>query len=153
MAIDISVGIAIDAPVDEVWAYVAQVDRHVDWMVDAESITFLTDQTRGTGTRMSVTTAVGPFRTTDIMEFTAWDPPHRMAIRHEGLVTGKGAFTLEPYPDGTWFAWNEQLAFPAHLGSDLTGLLAKPVLSAVWRRNLERLAGHFSAPPAPGTGD
>ena len=144
MAINITVGIAIDAPVEEVWSYVAQVERHVDWMADAESITFLTDQTRGAGIRMSVETAVGPLRTTDIMEFTEWDPPSRMAIRHEGVVTGAGAFTLQPDRGGTWFAWSEQLSFPAHLGGDVTGFVAKPVLTAVWRRNLKRLAEHFA---------
>ena len=143
MAVSITVGIAISAPVEEVWAYVAQVERHVDWMADAESITFLTDQTRGAGTRMSVETAVGPLRTTDIMEFTDWDPPSRMAIRHEGLVTGAGAFTLRPHPGGTWFSWSEELSFPTHLGGDVTGFFAKPVLTAVWRRNLKRLAEHF----------
>jgi carbon monoxide dehydrogenase subunit G len=152
MAIGISVGIAIGAPVGDVWSYVSRVERHVDWMADAESITFLTDQTRGAGTRMSVATAVGPLRTTDIMEFTDWDPPHRMAIRHEGLVTGEGAFTLEPYGAGTWFSWSETLSFPTHLGGDVIGLAAKPVLTAVWRRNLNRLARHFST-ASPEEGD
>lgn len=151
MAIEINVGVAIDALVDEVWGYVAQVDRHTDWMADAESIAFLTEQTRGVGTRMSVATAVGPLRTTDIMEFTEWEPPHRMAIRHEGLVTGEGAFTLEPYGEGTWFSWSERIAFPGHLGGNLTGLMAKPILAAVWRRNLARLARSFTGPTPPGT--
>ena len=151
MAIEIDVGITVAAPVEAVWDYLSQIDRHVEWMADAESIVFLTDQTHGVGTRMSVATAVGPLRTTDIMEFTEWDPPHRMAVRHEGLVTGEGAFTLEPHGEGTWFAWNERLTFPARLGGDVTGFFAKPVLIAVWRRNLRRLGDRFSRPTSTGS--
>ena len=143
MARTIEVSVFISAPPDEVWAEVEQVERHAEWMADAESIEFLGDQQRGAGTRMRVATKVGPLRTMDIMEFTGWDPPHTMAIRHQGLVTGEGAFTLSPESSGTRFVWKEQLSFPWYLGGPITGFFAAPVLRWIWKRNLTGLAKRF----------
>jgi carbon monoxide dehydrogenase subunit G len=143
MARTIEVTIYLAASPDAVWAEVEQVERHSEWMADAESIEFLGDQQRGVGTRMKVATRVGPLRTMDIMEFTGWDPPHRMAIRHQGLVTGEGAFTLTPDGDGTRFTWREQLTFPWYLGGPITGFFAAPVLEWIWKRNLRGLAARF----------
>ena len=127
-----------------VWADVEQVERHAEWMADAESIEFLGERRRGVGTRMRVATKVGPLRTMDVMEFTGWDPPHRMAIRHEGLVTGEGAFTLMAEGgDGTRFTWKEDLSFPWYLGGPVTAFFAAPVLRWIWKRNLGALAQRF----------
>ncbi len=133
----------IQAPVATVWSDIADVASHVEWMADAESITFLGEQRSGAGTRMEVLTRVGPFTTTDVMEFTEWTAPTRMAIRHQGLVTGEGAFTLEESEGGTRFTWAERLTFPWYLGGPVTAFLAAPVLKAIWRRNLRRLAARF----------
>ena len=59
-------------------------------MADAESIRFLTEQTRGVGTRFECVTKVGPIRLTDRMEITEWEPGRSMGVRHDGLVTGTG---------------------------------------------------------------
>jgi carbon monoxide dehydrogenase subunit G len=139
----ITVQQVIPAPPQVVWDDIAHVDRHVEWMADARSITFLTDRHSGPGTRIEVLTAVGPLRTTDVMTFTEWSPPHRMAIRHEGLVTGVGAFTLHESGGGTRFVWEENLTFPWYLGGAVAAAAAAPVLRAVWRRNLSRLADRF----------
>ncbi len=133
----------IDADVETVWNDIAHLPSHTHWMADAESIRITSDQRAGVGTTMEVLTRVGPLSTTDVMEFTAWDPPHRMAITHRGLVTGRGEFRLEPAGDRTRFIWEEELIFPLRLGGSLGGLVGKPVLEAVWRRNLARLAARF----------
>jgi uncharacterized protein YndB with AHSA1/START domain len=134
----------IPAPVTVVWDDIARIDRHVEWMADAERITFLSEVTSGAGTRIEVLTKVGPLSTTDVMEFTEWEPPHRMAIVHRGLVTGVGAFTLEPVGDrATRFVWEEELTFPVRVGGRVTAIAAAPVLRTVWRRNLRRLAARF----------
>lgn len=140
----IETSIDIAAPVSRVWDEVARIEDHVQWMADAESLEFDTEMQRGVGTRIRVLTRVGPLRTTDVMEFTAWEPPQRMAIRHAGLVSGTGEFVLTPLgSDRTRFTWRERLTFPIWFGGPVGAFLARPILTAVWRRNLARLAARF----------
>ena len=125
-----------------VWEAVEAVETHVDWMRDAERITFVTEQRRGVGTTFDCLTRVGPFRTTDRMTVTEWAPGRAMGIEHRGVVTGSGRFTLRRRPRGrTRFTWAEELHFPWWMGGAAGALAAKPVLRAVWRRNLRRLEG------------
>ena len=63
-----------------------------------------------------------------------------MGVRHEGLVTGEGRFTLTAVGEGrTEFAWAERLRFPWWMGGPVGGAIGAPVLKAIWRRNLRRL--------------
>ena len=62
-----------------------------------------------------------------------------MGVRHSGLVTGTGVFTLTAEGDQTRFSWQEQLGFPRHLGGRLTEFVAKPILTKLWEGNLRRL--------------
>ncbi len=130
-----------------VWQELADLESHVEWMADAERIDFLTNQRAGTGTRLEVETRFGPLRTSDVMEFTSWDPPDRMAVRHGGLFTGYGEFTLETI-DGsaTRVTWREQITFPWFLGGPVGAVLARPVFGWVWRRNLRRLRERVQRP-------
>ncbi len=140
----IETSVEVAAPVDRVWADIARLDTHVEWMADAERIDFLTDHHSGEGTRMEVLTKVGPLKTTDVMEFIAWEPPHRMAIRHEGLVSGTGEIVLSEAGQGrTRVTWREDLDFPAAFGGPVGEFFAKPILKAIWQRNLKRLAARF----------
>ena len=138
----IEVGIDLDASPDRVWSVLEPIERHVDWMADAVEIRFTSDRTRGVGTTFDCRTAVGPLRLTDRMEVTRWDPPRAMGVRHTGVVTGTGEFTLTPIDldRRTRFTWTEELRFPWFLGSRLGEVLGgRLVMQAVWRRNLRRL--------------
>jgi hypothetical protein len=139
---EISVSVDLDATVDRVWEIVEPVERHVDWMADAVAIRFVTDQTRGVGTRFECDTKVGPIRLTDHMEITEWDPRRAMGVRHTGIVTGTGVFTLEgiDLDRRTRFTWTEQLRFPWYLGGRIGEVVGgRVVMGAIWRRNLKRL--------------
>ncbi len=148
---DVTVSIDLDATAAEVWSIVEPVERHVDWMADAVSIRFQTDQTRGVGTEFLCDTKVGPIRLTDRMQITEWRPAidavdgvdgqtGRMGVRHSGIVTGTGVFTIEPIGDRTRFTWSENLDFPWYLGGRLGEIVgAKLVLGPIWRRNLAAL--------------
>ncbi|HEY5170182.1 MAG TPA: SRPBCC family protein [Acidimicrobiia bacterium] len=136
----IRVGITIDAPPDDIWRIVEPIEHHVDWMADADTIRFTGKQTRGTGTTFDCVTRVGPVRLTDRMTVTEWEPGRLMGIEHRGVVTGRGRFVLRRRRGRrTRFTWNERLSFPWWLGGEVGALLAKPVLRAIWRRNLRRL--------------
>ena len=139
------IAVSVEIPVSPavVWADVSNLASHVEWMADAESIEFLSARTAGPGTRMHVATRVGPFRTSDVMEVTQWNPPRVMAVTHQGLFAGSGRFVLEPVDAGTRFRWEEDIRFPWYLGGAVSAWLARPVLRAVWRRNLRCLAARF----------
>ena len=136
----IRVGTIIDATPEQVWDVVEHVEDHVDWMHDAVAIRFTSTTTSGTGTTFDCDTKVGPFRLTDQMEITAWEPARTMGVRHVGVVTGTGEFTLTAIDGGrTDFTWNEELIFPWWMGGPLGALVGGQILKLVWKRNLREL--------------
>jgi uncharacterized protein YndB with AHSA1/START domain len=136
----IRVGITIDAPPSAVWDVVADVGAHVDWMEDAVAIRFTSLKHSGVGTTFDCDTKVGPFRLTDRMEITRWRPRRAMGVRHVGVVTGSGVFTLTPRRGGrTRFVWKERLRFPWWMGGRFGAVVGGEVLRVVWRRNLRNL--------------
>jgi carbon monoxide dehydrogenase subunit G len=136
------VAVEIDATPQDVWHVVGTVEDHVDWMADAESIRFETEQREGVGTTFVCLTKVGPLRLSDRMEITEWTPPEAMGVRHTGLVTGTGRFTLTAIDLGrrTRFTWEESLRFPWWFGGRAGEVVAgRTVLRWIWRGNLRRL--------------
>jgi uncharacterized protein YndB with AHSA1/START domain len=136
----IRVSTTIDATPDEVWKVVEHIEDHVQWMHDAVAIRFTSDSRQGAGTTFDCDTKVGPFRLTDRMAITRWEPGSTMGVRHVGIVTGTGEFTLEPI-DGsqTQFVWREVLRFPWWMGGPVGAAVGGQVLRLVWRRNLRGL--------------
>lgn len=136
----VKVGVTIDAPPDRVWEEVERIDRHVRWMADAESIRFTSRTRRGVGTTFDCLTKVGPIRLTDRMEVTEWRVGRSMGVRHVGVVTGSGRFTLRRTRGRrTRFTWEERLRYPWWLGGPVGGVVGDRVMQVVWRRNLGRL--------------
>jgi len=75
------------------------------------------------------------------MEITEWVEERTMGVAHRGLISGSGRFTLrEAGSSETAFSWEESLTFPWWIGGGLTSIGSRPVLKAVWRRNLRRLS-------------
>lgn len=129
------------ADVETVWDALADIGAHVEWMADARSIRFTSSSTEGVGTTFDCDTKVGPLRLTDRMEVTEWVPDRAMAVRHVGLVTGEGRFTLTPHGDRTELSWTETLHFPWWIPS----LPAAAVLKQIWRWNLRSFEGTLGA--------
>lgn len=121
------------------WEALADIASHVEWMLDAEEITFLSEQRSGRGTVFDCKTRVGPLVLLDRMEVTRWDDGRAIGVRHRGLVQGEGLFELRAAGVGTEIIWTENLAFPRRLGGAVTTQLARPVLTAIWKGNLRRL--------------
>jgi hypothetical protein len=143
----ITVSTLLPASPAVVWADVQHVASHVEWMADAESITITSPTTSGVGTTFDCRTKIGPIRLTDKMIVTAWEDERVMGVRHVGLVTGTGQFTLDPERvDGeTWtrFTWSEELRYPWWLGAAVGGLVGDQILKQVWKRNLKKLRARF----------
>ena len=136
----IRVSTRIDASPRQVWAAVEDIGSHVEWMHDAVAIRFTSSRRRGVGATFDCDTRVGPFSLVDRMEVTEWRPRKAMGIRHVGLVTGDGRFSLRRAArGGTRFTWSERLSFPWWMGGPAGSFVAAPVLRRIWRRNLRNL--------------
>ena len=136
----ITVGTTIDATPEQVWEVVRVVGDHVDWMHDAVAIRFTSANRSGVGTTFDCDTKVGPFRLTDKMEITRWEDARVMGVRHVGMVTGTGEFTLVSTPPGrTEFIWREKLTFPWWMGGVLGATVGGVFLKLIWKRNLRGL--------------
>lgn len=149
MAKPVIVSVDIAAPLSKVWNEAADLASHAEWMADAEKIDFLTEARSGVGTRMAVETKVGPLTTTDIIEVTEWVEPKTIGVIHSGVVTGTGAFMIEPLDAATTrFTWREELDLPWFFGGPLGATVARPIFGWIWRRNLGRLKQRLEQPPA-----
>jgi uncharacterized protein YndB with AHSA1/START domain len=136
----IRVSTVIDAPPAQVWDEVRHVERHVDWMADAVEIRFTSRRRSGVGTTFDCLTRVGPIRLTDKMEITDWRDGKLMGVRHVGLVTGTGRFTVTKVRGGrTRFTWDERLKFPWWLGGPVGGVVGGRIMRQIWKRNLRVL--------------
>ena len=136
----ICVSTEIKATKKQVWEVVKDISDHVNWMKDAESIAFLSEKRSGVGTTFDCGTKVGPFRLKDKMEITEWIEEESMGVRHEGLVTGSGRFSLEETSNGqTLFTWEETLYFPFWMGGPLRNPAGTRILAWIWKKNLKLL--------------
>lgn len=136
----IRVSTVIDAAPGSVWEEVRHIDRHVHWMADAASITFTSRRRTGVGATFDCVTKVGPLRLTDAMEITDWREGKVIGVRHVGIVSGTGRFTITKVRGGrSRFTWDERLQFPWWLGGPIGGIVGGRILKRIWRRNLRVL--------------
>ncbi len=141
------VGAAVEvaAPQEEVFALITDWPRHREWM-------FMTTARQVGPGALEAYTGVRPFGFLDTMTITRWEPPRLVLVDHTGaLVRGRGAIRVTPAGAGSRVVWAEELAPPfGVLGRALWPLVA-PVVSALARHSLRRLArlaesGHGCVP-------
>ena len=138
----LDVAVDISARPEDVWQVVERLEDHVAWMHDAVAIRFQTEQHSGVGTTFLCDTKIGPIKLVDRMEITEWTPQSTIGVRHLGVVTGTGRFTLAPIDLGrrTRFGWEESLKFPWWLGGQPGALVGgRAVLRPMWKHNLSSL--------------
>lgn len=133
--------LTFQAPVERVWAAIADWPAQGEWML-ATRVDVIEDH-NGVGTKIAAFTGAFVQREWlgiwDLMEVTAWEPPHRCEVLHYGRwLRGSGFFHLEAIgPEQTRFTWNEEL-------SGAFAIVAKPGLAiGVWlslRRFARQLA-------------
>jgi uncharacterized protein YndB with AHSA1/START domain len=132
----------VAAPPERVWEILADLEHQGRWMVDLRKIDVVTEQKRGIGAVMQVTSEL--FRlpvVKDVMEITAWEPPHRMDVLHRGQFQGTGQFLLERVDTGTIFTWIEDFQPPlGPLGEAGFAVIVRPHLRRVFTRSMANLA-------------
>ncbi len=142
----------IAATPEAVWDVLADLEHQAAWMVDVRKLQIVTQKQRGVGVIMHVTSALfGLPVVRDIMEITAWQPPHRMDVEHRGQFHGSGSFVIERSGQGVEFVWTEAFQPPLGvLGEAVFALLVRPHLRMVFARSMEnvrRIAeAHVDAP-------
>lgn len=142
----IEVETVVQARPEAVWAALADIGSHVEWMADAERIDFTSGQRSGLGTTFDCITRVGPIRLTDRMEIVEWEAERSIGVVHTGVVTGRGRFTMAPVaPDAVRLAWAEELRFPWWLGGPVGAVPGRRILARLWRGNLRRLKQRLEA--------
>jgi uncharacterized protein YndB with AHSA1/START domain len=131
--------VVIDAPIERVWAVVADVEGQPRWMLDMKSIRLTTPGQIRVGTTGQATVRILGISTTDPVTITEFAPPSRFAIRHEGSFKGRGLITLESGVDGTTtiVRWEETLIGPVF--PFLGAIVQRPILGAIFQADLVRL--------------
>ena len=132
----IAMSLVINAPIEKVWAALADWESQGDWML--QTTVEVTSQIReGVGTSISAFTGIGKFGVMDHMSVTAWQPPHICDVVHTGkIIKGTGRFELVAIDtDTTRFDWSEEIVAPRALF-----LLIAPGLYAGVRISLANLS-------------
>ena len=142
--------VVIDARIDDVWRVVADIEGQPRWMHEMKAVRLLSDGPLGVGTRGEADVRIFGISVTDPITITAFEPPRRFALRHEGRFSGEGVIELEPGADGetTIVRWDERLVPPVlpHLG----GLIQAPILGAIFGADLDRLRELVETSPSAG---
>jgi len=131
--------IVIDAPIERVWAVVADIPGQPRWMREMRSVRLLDPGPVGVGTRGEATVRILGMQVTDPVRVTAFEPPTRFAIRHEGTFEGGGEITLEPGADGstTIVRWEETLISP--IFPHAWRLASEPIVGSIFQADLGHL--------------
>jgi carbon monoxide dehydrogenase subunit G len=139
---ELTVRALLPAPPDVVWRVIERLDRQGEWMADVRSLEITSPRRKGVGALLDVRSELfGLPVVHDVMEVTAWEPPHLMEVRHRGAFHGIGEFRLEPVGDATLFTWLERFTPPlGPLGEAVFALVVRPHLRRVFRRSLRNLA-------------
>ena len=130
--------IAIDAPIDQVWEIMTNIEGQPRWMDDLKSVRILTPPPIGIGTRAEGDVRIFGIGVLDPITVTAFEPPHRFGVRHEGVFSGDGLVELEAGVDGSTVArWVETIVPPMfpHAGA----ALLSPILRWIFQRDLANL--------------
>lgn len=128
--------VSIAAPAAQVWPYLTDWERLGRWQREASDFRVISAQREGVGVVAEATIRLAGFRTRDPVVVTAFEPPLRLAIRHEGWVKGTGTMQLTWTGRATRLDWTESYRPPLGALGWLGLRLLQPVLLRTFRRDL-----------------
>ena len=136
----------LPVPIEEAWTVLMDWERQADWMLDADSVTVVSDQREGVGVQLAVRTRLfGIAAFTEPMEVVGWDPPRRLDIRHGSLVVGSGAWILDPIAGGTRFTWREEVRLAVPVLGELAAAIYRPIMRGLMDQAMKGLRGYLIA--------
>ena len=131
--------VVIDAPIQQVWDVLADIEGQPRWMHDMKAVRMDGEGPVGVGSTGEATVRIFGIAVTDPVTITEFEPPTRFALTHDGSFKGGGVFELEAGADGTttMVRWDETIIPPVlpHLGA----MVGTPVLASIFQADLERL--------------
>ena len=131
--------LVIKAPIEKVWAALADWESQGDWMLQTR-VDVTSEIREGVGTTIAAFTGIGKLGVMDQMVVTSWQPPHICDVLHTGkIIKGTGRFELVVIDaDTTRFNWSEEILAPRAIF-----LLIAPGLYAGVRISLTKLGRHL----------
>ena len=135
----IAMSLVIKAPIEKVWAALADWESQGDWMLQTK-VEVTSEIREGVGTTIAAFTGIGKLGVMDHMVVTSWQPPHICDVLHTGkIIKGTGRFELVVIDaETTRFDWSEEI-----LASRAIFLLIAPGLYAGVRISLTKLGRHL----------
>ncbi len=125
------VAVAINAPVDVVFAAVTEWTAQGLWIIGTR-----VEVRKGDGasldSELAAWTGAGPVGFWDTMVITRWEPPYRVDVLHTGkVVRGTGIMEVVALPAGrSRFVWSEELDLPLGTVGRLGWPLVRPAMRA-----------------------
>lgn len=132
----IAMHLVIDAPIEKVWASLADWESQGDWMLQT-TVDVTSEIREGVGTTIAAFTGIGKIGVMDHMQVIKWEPPFICDVVHTGrVIKGTGRFQLTAIDSAkTRFDWSEEILAPRALF-----LLIAPGLYAGVRISLANLS-------------
>jgi len=112
----IAMSLVIDAPIEKVWASLADWESQGDWMLQT-TVEVTSEIREGVGTKIAAFTGIGKVGVMDHMQVTKWEPPFICDVLHTGkIIKGTGRFQLSSIDsETTRFDWSEEILAPRAL--------------------------------------
>jgi len=109
----IAMSLVIDAPINKVWAALADWESQGEWMLQT-TVEVTSDIREGVGTSIAAFTGIGKLGIMDHMTVTSWNPPTICDVVHTGaIIKGTGRFELTALSENsTHFDWSEEILAP-----------------------------------------
>ena len=130
----------IDAPIERVWALLADWEGSAAWMVDATTVEVIGSLREGAGTRVRAVTRIAGIPLTDEMTVKRWEAPRLMVVKHHRApIRGLAWFELTPSDRGVVFDWVEEIDPPLGPLGELGGVVLRRPIAAVLAKSARKL--------------
>jgi len=136
----LQVDVPVGAPQQAVWDAVTDWPRQSEWIIGTD-VRVVEGDGRSVGSRIEAYTGKRPLGVLDTMTITAWEPPHRVVVLHDGrLLRGPGEIVVRADGERSVLSWSEDLELPFGVLGALGWQASKPLVRWGFRRSLRSLA-------------
>lgn len=138
--IELCVSVDVDAPADQVWAALTDIEQQSEWTFATE-VKGTAQAGRGVGGELTAITGAGRLHVVDTMRITEWDPPRRWSVEHTGrLIRGTATVVVLPRDERSTVIWTEWLEPPLGALGQRAWPLVRPGARRVLRHTLDKFA-------------